>query len=587
MKEQIQNSLTVVIKKLQQDNKLPENISIPIKVDYTRDQAHGDFTTNIAMILAKLAKHNPKELAQLIIDYFPPLKYIETVEIAGPGFINFYLSKQAAYLVIKNILKEGKTYGQNDIAINKKINVEFVSANPTGPLHVGHGRCVAFGDTLANIFEALGYQVDREYYVNDAGRQMHILATSLWLRYLSLFNEELPHFPVNAYLGDYIIDIAKKLQNIHGDLLRRPIKDVFVNLPKDENEGGDKEIYIDALINRTKELLGESDYSLLFDAGITAILDDIKDDLAQFGVNFKRWFMESSLFDDDSIKKGIALLKEKNCLYEQDGALWFRATAFGDEKDRVVVRNNGQTTYFASDIAYHLNKYNRGYDQIIDILGADHHGYAPRIKAFLQALELDADKVNVLLIQFAILYRNKQKVSMSTRSGDFITLRELRQEVGNDAARFFYVMRKNDQHLDFDLDLAKSRSTENPVYYIQYAHARICSVMRQLNEKKWVWSLTNGLENLNFLQEKTEIQLIYRLQRYTEILLAAAANYAPHTLAHYLQELANDLHVYYNSQQFLVSDETLRDARLCLIMATKQILHNGLTLLGVSAPEEM
>jgi arginyl-tRNA synthetase len=586
MKEQLQNTLSSTIKKMQIDGKLPSDITFDIKVEHTKDQTHGDFTTNLAMILAKIVGQKPKDLAQAIIDHLTPPKSIETVEIAGPGFINFYLSTKAAYSVIEDILHQEKFYGRSTFGANKKINIEFVSANPTGPLHVGHGRGAAFGDTLANILEALGYQVDREYYVNDAGRQMHILATSIWLRYLSFF-DELPHFPVNAYRGEYVIAIAKKIQINHGNLFIRPLKDIFAELPKDEDQGGDKEIYIDALVECTKKLLGEQDYTLLFDTGTQAILADIKEDLAQFGINFQRWFSESSLVPNGNIVRGINLLKEKGYLYQQDGAWWFRATTLGDEKDRVVIRKNGQTTYFASDIAYHLNKYERGYDQIIDILGADHHGYAPRIKAFLQALDLDSDKFKVLLVQFAVLYRNKQKVSMSTRSGDFITLRELRQEVGNDAARFFYIMRKNDQHLDFDLDLAKSKSTDNPVYYIQYAHARICSVMRQLIEKKWEWLQKEGLEHLHLLQEKQESQLIYRLLRYAETLQIAANNFSPHVLTHYLQELANDLHVYYNAQQFLVPDKKLRNARLCLIMATKQILNNGLTLLGISSPEEM
>lgn len=586
MKEQIQHLLNSALKKMQSEGKLLTNMLIEAQIDSTRDKNHGDFTTNVAMVLAKNCGLKPRDLAQSIIDHLPPLDQIETIEIAGPGFINFYLSTKANLSVIEKILQEEKNYGCAKIGNNKKINIEFVSANPTGPLHVGHGRGAAFGDTLANLFATLGYQVDREYYVNDAGRQMHILAVSVWLRYLSLFNE-LPHFPDNAYRGEYVIDIAKKLQTTHGNLFVRPLETIFDNLPKDEGQGGNKEGYIDALIDRAQNVLSDHDYSLLFDAGLQAILNDIKNDLSEFGVDFQQWFLESTLVTSGDIKKGIDLLQQKHHLYEKDGALWFRATAFGDEKDRVVVRENGQTTYFASDIAYHLNKYERGYDKIIDIFGADHHGYAPRIRAFLQALELDPDKFNVLLVQFAILYRNKQKVSMSTRSGDFITLRELRQEVGNDAARFFYIMRKNDQHLDFDLDLAKSQSADNPVYYIQYAHARICSVMRQLEEKKFTWHKQEGLEHLHLLTEPQESQLIYCLHRYAETIQTAATNYSPHILVHFLQELANAFHVYYNAHQFIVADKNLRNARLCLSMAVKQIINNGLTLLGVSSPEIM
>ncbi|MCK4609317.1 MAG: arginine--tRNA ligase, partial [Gammaproteobacteria bacterium] len=448
------------------------------------------------------------------------------------------------------------------------------------------GRGAAFGATVANLLEAIGFKVEREYYVNDAGRQMHVLALSIWLRYLSLF-EELPHFPVSGYKGDYVLTIAKQLQNDHGSKFQRPLIDVYSNLATDANEDGDSEIYLDKLIARTKKLLGEKDYSLIFAAGTNTILADIKEDLAEFGVTFQNWFLESSLVTNGDIQTSIAKLQENDYIYKKDGALWFKATAFGDEKDRVVVRDNGQSTYFASDIGYHFNKYQRGYDKIIDVFGADHHGYAPRINAFLQAEGLDATKFQILLVQFAILYRGSEKVQMSTRSGEFVTLRELRHEVGNDAARFFYIMRKNDQHLDFDLELAKSHSADNPVYYIQYAHARVCSVMRQLEEKQLTWQQELGLANLQLLQEPQEQKLIYRLQRYSEILQKAALQYEPHILAHYLQELANDFHTYYNAHKFLVDNSELRAARLCLIMATKQVLAKGLGLLGVGAPQEM
>ncbi len=415
---------------------------------------------------------------------------------------------------------------------------------------------------------------------------MHVLAASIWLRYLSLF-ADLPHFPVSGYKGDYVIAIAKQLQADYGAEFKKPVDDIFAGLPKDGDENGEQEIYIDKLIDRTKTLLGERDYSLIFDAGLQSILNDIKEDLADFGVTFQKWFSESSLTTEGDIQKGIEQLRQRGHIYEQDGALWFRATAFGDEKDRVVVRENGQTTYFASDIGYHLNKYERGYNQIIDIFGADHHGYAPRIQAFLRAEDLDPDKFQVLLVQFAILYRDKQKIQMSTRSGEFVTLRELREEVGNDVARFFYIMRKSDQHLDFDLDLAKSQSADNPVYYIQYAYARICSVMHQLAEKYSTWDQQEGLNNLSLLRQPQEQNLIRRLQQYFDILQTAAMNYEPHLLAHYLQELANDFHTYYNAHQFLAENQKLRHARLCLITAVKQIIANGLTLLGVSKPETM
>lgn len=586
MKQQLHNLIHAALQKLQQTSKLPTDIAYDIKIDRTRDEKHGDFATNIALILAKQASMNPRQVAQLIIDALGTLDVLETVEIAGPGFINFYLTKNHNQKVIPEILQAGDKYGHTSIGANQRINIEYVSANPTGPLHVGHGRGAAFGATTATLLEAMGFQVDREYYVNDAGRQMHVLAVSTWLRYLSLFHD-LPHFPASGYKGDYIIDIAKELQTKHGNHFVKPLTEVFAKLSKDKEDNGDQEIYIDELVTRAQELLGERDYSLIFDAGVQTILSDIKEDLTEFGVTFQRWFPESSLVTSGDIQKSIKKLQDTKHIYEKDGALWFKATDFGDEKDRVVVRENGLTTYFASDIGYHLNKYERGYDQMIDVFGADHHGYAPRIRAFLDAEGLDKNKFKVLLVQFAILYRGKEKIPMSTRSGKFVTLRELRKEVGNDAARFFYIMRKNDQHLDFDLELAKSQSNDNPVYYIQYAHARVCSVMRQLAEKEFTWNQDNGLKHLGLLNEEHEKQLIRKLQEYSDTLERSALRYEPHLLATYLQELAQDFHSYYNAQQFIVEDPKLRDARLTLINATKQILENGLLLLGVSAPTEM
>lgn len=586
MKQQIQHLIESSIKKLQSIGKLSKDIKPVVRVERTRAKQYGDFASNIAMALAETTGYSPRELAQLIIDYLPSSKQIGTITIAGPGFINFYLTEEAIRSVIVDILESENNYGCLDLGKNKRINIEFVSANPTGPLHIGHGRGAAYGDAVANLLEAMGYQVDREYYVNDVGRQMHILAVSVWLRYLSLFTD-LPHFPVSGYKGNYVLDIAKQLQADYGDQFKCPLEKIFTKLPKDADQDGDSEIYIDALIAKSKTLLGERDYSMIFEIGLQTILNDIKQDLAEFGVTFQNWFFESSLTTSNDIQKCIDELHQKGHVYKKDGALWFRATNFGDEKDRVVIRENGQTTYFASDIGYHFNKYQRAYDQIIDVFGADHHGYAPRIRAFLQAAELDLNKFHVLLVQFAILYRKKQRVQMSTRGGEFVTLRELREEVGNDVARFFYIMRKNDQHLDFDLDLAKEQSINNPVYYIQYAHARICSVMHQLQEKKLSWNQSQGLDDLNLLHEAEEEKLLRTLQDYSNTLQNAAERYEPHLLAHYLQELADDFHAYYNAHQFLVESQKLCDARLCLIMAVKQILVNGLTLLRISVPEVM
>jgi arginyl-tRNA synthetase len=561
--------------------------SLPaIKIDTSRDKNHGDFATNIAMVFAKQAGCPPRQLAEQIIQALPDSAYIASTEIAGPGFINFFLKAGAYEQIITDVLSAGATFGLSDYGKGKRLQVEFVSANPTGPLHVGHGRGAAYGATVADLLEAIGFDVHREYYVNDAGRQMDILATSVWLRYLELCGEELV-FPSNGYKGDYVWDIAATLHRTKGDEWRHAADEVFSSVPADELQGGNKETHIDALIQRAMELLGGTAYETVFDLGLNTILDDIRKDLQDFGVIYQQWFSERTLTRSGVVEKIIERLKTSGHVYEKQGALWFKSTDFGDEKDRVVVRDNGQTTYFASDIAYHAEKLERGYDRVIDVWGADHHGYVPRVKAALQALGDDADKLEVLLVQFAILYRGGEKAQMSTRSGEFVTLRELRHEVGNDAARFFYVMRKCEQHMDFDLDLAKSQSNENPVYYIQYAHARVCSVLRQAQQKQIEHNQERGQQNLTLLTESHENELMTLLTRYPEILKQAALRYEPHLVAHYLRELANALHTYYNAHVFLVDDENLRDARLNLIVATRQVLANGLGLLGVSAPDSM
>jgi arginyl-tRNA synthetase len=430
---------------------------------------------------------------------------------------------------------------------------------------------------------------------------MDILAVSVWLRYLELCGEEL-RFPGNGYKGDYVWDIAATLHRDHGDAYRHEVDEIFADIPEDaaygdelDGEGhplpgapaGDKEAHIDGLVNRAKALLGDNRYRYVFELGLNTILDDIRDDLALFGVEYDEWFSERSLTEKGAVNRALERLREAGHLYERDGALWFRSTAFGDDKDRVVVRDNGQITYFASDIAYHMDKMERGFDRVIDIWGADHHGYVPRIKGALQALGDDPAKLDVLLVQFAILYRGGEKVQMSTRSGEFVTLRQLRKEVGRDAARFFYVMRRCEQHLDFDLDLAKSQSSDNPVYYVQYAHARVCSVLRQAVDKGLAVEPTPGLTHLEHLAESHEQDLLKTLARYPEVVETAALTAEPHQLTHYLRELANDFHTYYNAHQFLVADPALRDARLKLILAVRQVLRNGLNLIGVSAPEAM
>ncbi|MDH3947509.1 MAG: arginine--tRNA ligase [Gammaproteobacteria bacterium] len=586
MKSRLKDLVAAAITSLQQDGVLPTELDPNIQIERTRDSSHGDFACNIAMLLAKPARAKSRDLAEKIVAAIPPSSEVEKVEIAGPGFINFFLKADAITAVIPAILEAGEAFGRSTIGNDKKVQVEFVSANPTGPLHVGHGRGAAYGAAVADLLAAAGFEVHREYYVNDAGRQMDILAASVWLRYLELCGEELP-FPTNGYKGDYVWDIAAKLHRENGEKFRHAWAVIHSSLPADEPDGGDKETYIDAVIGQARNYLGDDDYRFVFDTGLNYILADIRDDLMQFGIVYEEWFSEHSLTHSGAVSRCIERLRESGHTYEEKGALWFRSSDFGDEKDRVLVRDNGQSTYFASDIAYHMDKLERGFERVIDVWGADHHGYVPRVKAALTALGDDVDKLDVLLVQFAILYRGGEKAQMSTRSGEFVTLRQLRKEVGSDAARFFYVMRKCEQHLDFDLDLAKSQSNDNPMYYIQYAHARVCSVFRQMEDKGMDHDQTKGVASLSRLSETHEQALITRLSRYPELIETAALSHEPHQLAHYLRELANDFHTYYNAHQFLVDDTDLRYARLALISSVRQVIANGLALLGVSAPEQM
>ncbi len=585
MKDHIQTLVSAALDRLREQGVVPAEVSVPVQVEWARDRRHGDFATNLAMRLAKAARRPPREIAEALVAALPPSELVASVEVAGPGFVNFRLRPEAWSQVVRAVLEAGEAYGRSDVGGGRRVQVEFVSANPTGPLHVGHGRGAAYGAAVADLLAAVGFRVHREYYVNDAGRQMNILAVSVWLRYLEACGERLP-FPSNGYRGDYVREIAARLRAAEGERLCRPAAQVLADLPPDA-PAGDKEAHIDALIQRARALLGEADYRRVFDLGLETILEDIREDLEAFGVVYERWFSERALVASGAVEKAVARLEAAGHTYQKDGALWFRASAFGDEKDRVLVRENGEPTYFASDVAYHLDKYERGFERIIDVWGADHHGYVPRVKAALTALGCDVSRFEVLLVQFAVLYRGGEKVQMSTRSGEFVTLRELREEVGTDAARFFYVMRRCEQHLDFDLDLAKSQSADNPVYYIQYAHARVCSVFRQAREKGLVWDRARGEAHLARLDSDHEQALLERLSRYPELVEAAALAYEPHQLAHYLRELAHDFHTYYNAQTFLVEDAALRDARLCLIAAVRQVIANGLGLLGVSAPESM
>jgi len=566
---------------------IPANTSLDaLGVERTRDAANGDFATNIALRLAKAAGRKPRELAEAIVAAMPKSPQVLRVEVAGAGFINFFLASAAQADVVRRVHEAGDAFGHNGSGGGRKVIVEFVSSNPTGPLHVGHGRHGAFGASLANLLDANGYAVHREYYINDAGRQMDILAVSIWLRYLEACGEVF-RFPANGYRGEYIREIAANLLQKVDQRLLRPEGEIFGNLPPDEPEGGDKDQYIDAVVARMRALIGDNGFREVLDLGLSAILFDIKQDLGEFGVHFDRWYSERSLTDNGAIERALERLRAQGHVYEKDGALWFRATTFGDEKDRVVVRENGVKTYFASDIAYHLDKRERGFDLLLDILGSDHHGYVARVRAGLEAMGEPPASLEALLVQFVTLFRGGEKAQMSTRSGEFITLRQLRTEVGNDACRFFYVMRGNDQHLDFDMELAKSRTNENPVYYIQYAHARVASVLRQLASKGFTLDAHAGLGNLGLLVTSHETALLTALGRYPEIIEQAGANRAPHTLVHYLRELANCFHTWYNAEQFIVEDASLRNARLSLALATQQVVRNGLALLGVSAPESM
>jgi arginyl-tRNA synthetase len=587
MKQQIAQILTDVVQQLKDQDVIPEDLSPRINVENTRDKAHGDFATNLAMMLTKAAGMPPRVLAEKIVELVADAAVIEKVEIAGPGFINFFVNDSAKFAIVETVLTEKADFGRCNVGQGRSVLVEFVSANPTGPLHVGHGRGAAYGASVSNLLSVAGFKVSKEYYVNDAGRQMDILATSVWLRYLSLCGETFD-FPSNGYKGDYIFEISEGIKAEFGVTLKKTALEVFAGVRADEGQAdGDKEKHIDDLIVKAKNLLGSTHYEVVFQTAVDSILSDIKQDLAGFGVTFDEWFSERALMETGVIDAALEKLQAADKIYEKGGALWFRSTDYGDEKDRVVVRDNGLKTYFASDIAYHFNKLERGFDLLIDIWGSDHHGYVPRVKAAMTAMETNSDALEVLLVQFAILYRGGEKLAMSTRSGQFVTLRELRDEVGVDAARFFYVQRKAEQHMDFDLDLAVSKSNENPVYYIQYAHARICRVLEQTIEKGYTVDLQAGLAGLEVLGSAQETHIATELAKYPEIVARAALVYEPHQIAYYLKDLAHALHSYYNASQFIVEDAATRQARLTLITAVQQVLQNGLAIIGVSAPESM
>ncbi len=583
MKQTIHDLIAQALQRLAQGSQIPADLETSIQVTPSKEASQGDFATNIALVLAKSSAMAPRALAELIVAQIEIAAPLDRVEIAGPGFINFFVESAASHAVIKTILEQGDDFGRSAEGQGKRFQIEFVSANPTGPLHVGHGRGAAFGATLANLLAFVGSDVQKEYYVNDAGRQMHILGASTWLRYLELCGESIA-FPSNGYRGDYVWDIAATLHRENGERFRRAATEVYADVSADA-PAGDKEEHIDGLIVNAQRLLGAEDYRIVFDLALNTLVDVIRDDLRAFGVEFDCWYSERSLGDQGLIDEVIERLDTRGHLYYEGGALWFRSTDFGDEKDRVVRRENGLTTYFASDIAYHVDKFDRGFDTMINIWGSDHHGYIARVKASLSALGYDADKLEIELVQFASLYEKGEKIAMSTRSGEFVTLRQLREDVGLDAARFFYVMRKADNHMDFDLDLAREQSNDNPVYYLQYAHARICSVHRQCVEKGI--DVVPREANLARLEQEHEQALIRQLALFPERVLSAARRREPHLIVNYLRELANQFHSWYNAHQFIVDDAELRDARIALAESVGQVLRNGLGLMGVSAPEKM
>ena len=585
MKEAVRSAVDSALTRLISDERLPADCLIPdFQVEVPKNPDHGDFSCNIAMLLARSAKRPPRELASDLAANLCENPAFSAVNVAGPGFINFVCADAQVFAVVHQVLKSEAAYGRSDAGSGRRVQVEFVSANPTGPLHIGHGRGAAIGSAVAALLEATGHSVTREYYVNDAGRQMDILALSVFLRRMEL--SSLPvELPLNAYQGDYILEIA---QQIEPEIVTKDLGgrwQDWVVFAKSQTEADD-EATLDVLIAGARQVLGDESFRQIRRVAKDSILQGIRSDLAHFGVEFDVWFSEESLSDQRKVEHAVAALEDRGYLFKDGGAKWFRSTDFGDEKDRVVVRENGSITYFASDIAYHLDKFTRGFSEVINIWGADHHGYVARVKAALSALGLDPGRLDVLLVQFAALVRGGEHVAMSTRSGEFVTLSDLVNEVGPDAARFFYVMRRSDQHLEFDLDLATSQNNENPVYYVQYAHARIASVFRQC-EHRGLPIGTLASSNSSALGQPAERRLAFLLWQYPELLLTASRGREPHLVTQFLRDLATEFHGYYNGTKILDEDIEVRTARLALIRATQQVLANGLQLLAISAPEEM
>ncbi len=583
MRAQIDQLLRKSLTRFATERGVGDAIDLNPQLERTRDPRHGDFTSNIALRLAKPLGRPPRELAAGLAALIPESTLIADVNVAGPGFINLTVSADAYRRELVGIIEAGESYGRSDRGANRRVIVEYVSANPTGPLHVGHGRHAAYGACVANLLRATGHDVHEEYYVNDAGRQMDILTVSVWLRYLQALGGEI-EFPRAAYQGGYVRMIAGQLRAQWEDRLARFDRKQVLRLLADPPPKDDE--LLDGIIAAVRHGLGDTGFSVISKAARNSVLDDIREDLADFGVRPDNWYSERNLADSGAIQGALQRLNERDRLYVRDGAVWFKATEYGDEKDRVVVRENGATTYFASDIAYHYEKRTRGFDLLLDIMGADHHGYVARVRAGLQAMGEPAESLEVRIVQFATLYRGKEKVQMSTRAGQYVTLRQLREEVGNDAARFFYVSRSHDQHLDFDLELAKAQSNDNPVYYVQYAHARVASLLKKMVAEGF--SLTPASRSdLCSLTETAERELLVSLSRYPEVIHLAAANRTPQQVAQYLRDLAAGFHSCYNAHRVLVGDDGLRNARVALARGVQQVLRNGLTLLGVSAPESM
>ncbi len=577
MKAKIQDLLAQSIDRLVASEELSAD-AVPetLPVEASRRAGQGDYATGLAMSMARASGMKPRDLATRIQANLPSASFVERTEIAGPGFINFFLAKEALTGLVGEILEHGDGFGKSAPGSASRILVEFVSANPNGPLHVGHGRGAAFGDALARLLRAAGHHVDTEYYVNDLGRQMDILCLSVWIRYLQIHDLKI-ELPDGAYQGEYIVESARKLKHKDGSSL------VCAEAAQVDIQLDDKDATLTELISRTRQLLGEDVFLRLRQDVLTDMVEMIRSDLWLFGVEHDRWFYESQVSEQGDVDRAIKALREYGFLYEADGATWFRSSEFGDEKDRVVVRANGDLTYFASDIAYHLDKMRRDYDLVINIWGADHHGYVTRMKAAMEASGENPKRLQILLVQFATLFRDSVKMSMSTRSGEFVSLKELIEETGRDAARFFYILRKSEQHLDFDLELAKRQSGENPVYYVQYAHARICSVARQMHER--------GLKRIDgdhsLLTQDSEMDLLRRLSRFPDVVQSAANDYEPHQIAYYLRDVATEFHSFYNKERILDCEDTLRCARLDLIDSVRQVLANGLDIIGVSAPVSM